>query len=380
MAGLLDSPLMYMLPGLLGQQNNLGGNLLGGLSAYAQDQQYSDKLARQSTVDAQNARLTELQIKAAQSAAAKSERISAATGRLSAYQSHLNPPAGTPVDPSQNAYIGTGFSPEGDAILVNPASNTSPGGSYGVTPIYTRGPNGNLQAWQADSSGNLRLMDFGDGVKPVRPVNFQDVGGQLKVYGYGSSTPVVPDVPKTLPPQDTVEHKGDVAQEVAERGAQGGLNVAAIDEYDTSMRGANYLLANLDGLIDHPGMPLGVGGSSWVPALPGTDLADFVTRHDQVKGAAFLQAYQALKGGGPITDIEGKKAEEAVARLNRAQTEKEFVNAVKEFQVEIRKLMAIARKKAFKTGGGGGSTAQPGGNNGTIRYGQGADGQLVLLP
>jgi hypothetical protein len=39
---------------------------------------------------------------------------------------------------------------------------------------------------------------------------------------------------------------------------------------------------------------------------------------DQVKGLNFLEAYQQLKGGGPITDIEGKQATAARSRLDAA--------------------------------------------------------------
>jgi len=39
---------------------------------------------------------------------------------------------------------------------------------------------------------------------------------------------------------------------------------------------------------------------------------------EQVKGLNFLEAYQQLKGGGPITDIEGKQATAARSRLDAA--------------------------------------------------------------
>jgi hypothetical protein len=39
---------------------------------------------------------------------------------------------------------------------------------------------------------------------------------------------------------------------------------------------------------------------------------------DQLQGLNFLEAYQSLKGGGPITDIEGKQATAARTRINSA--------------------------------------------------------------
>ena len=43
---------------------------------------------------------------------------------------------------------------------------------------------------------------------------------------------------------------------------------------------------------------------------------------EQIRGKNFLTAYQQLKGGGAITEIEGTKAEAAQARLvHRAEQE-----------------------------------------------------------
>ena len=43
-----------------------------------------------------------------------------------------------------------------------------------------------------------------------------------------------------------------------------------------------------------------------------------------------MEAYKGLKGGGQITEIEGAKAQQAIARIGRAQSEKEFKIALQE--------------------------------------------------
>ena len=43
--------------------------------------------------------------------------------------------------------------------------------------------------------------------------------------------------------------------------------------------------------------------------IPGTGSKRFGTRAAQLKGQAFLQAFEALKGAGQITEMEGAKAE-----------------------------------------------------------------------
>jgi hypothetical protein len=59
----------------------------------------------------------------------------------------------------------------------------------------------------------------------------------------------------------------------------------------------------------------------------GTDLQ---VKIDQLKGKAFLQAFESLKGGGAISEREGTAAAEAQARLNQAQSGKAYKEALDE--------------------------------------------------
>ena len=58
---------------------------------------------------------------------------------------------------------------------------------------------------------------------------------------------------------------------------------------------------------------------------------DLIVKIDQLKGNVFLQAYESLKGSGQITEIEGIKAEAAIARMNRAQGAPAFKEALNDF-------------------------------------------------
>lgn len=99
-------------------------------------------------------------------------------------------------------------------------------------------------------------------------------------------------------------------------------------------------------LVNHPGKSYAVGTSSVMPVVPGTDAAGFMSRLDQIRGEAFLQAYERLRGGGAITQIEGEKGEQAIARLSRAQSEEEFDQAVADLQDVIAVGLARARRRA----------------------------------
>lgn len=94
----------------------------------------------------------------------------------------------------------------------------------------------------------------------------------------------------------------------------------------------------------HPGLSQAVGLSSTLPIIPGTQAADFMAVLDQIHGANFLQAYNQLRGGGQITEIEGKKAENAIARLQRSQSEPAFKQSLKDLSDVLQKGLERAKK------------------------------------
>lgn len=108
-----------------------------------------------------------------------------------------------------------------------------------------------------------------------------------------------------------------------------------LDKLKTSERSYKFITGLLDQLENHPGRKWSTGGTSILPAAPGTDAMDYKVLLDQMKGNAFMQAYAGLKGGGQITEVEGKKATEAIARLNPMQSEEGYLKALKEFRSQI---------------------------------------------
>ena len=112
---------------------------------------------------------------------------------------------------------------------------------------------------------------------------------------------------------------------------------------------ADYSLSLLDALKNHKGLSGSVGLpniSGALGGIRGTNEADFHSRLDQITGQNFLQAFESLKGGGQITEIEGKKASDAIARLNTAQTEPEFIKAVDELKSVISGIKNRAKRLA----------------------------------
>ena len=114
---------------------------------------------------------------------------------------------------------------------------------------------------------------------------------------------------------------------------------------------ADYLVTKIDALVSHPGFETSVGlkGPSlgfglWNPP-PGTDAANWAQRFKEVKGGAFTQAIEVMRGLGALSDREGAAASAAIERMDQSQTETEFKEAAKDFQDVIKRNIDRNREK-----------------------------------
>jgi hypothetical protein len=139
----------------------------------------------------------------------------------------------------------------------------------------------------------------------------------------------------------------------AEGAAEGERRAAAKADLPRATAQADELLRLTDELLKHPGLDIAVGKSSMLGAqkIPGTDARDFTIRLDQIKGKQFLEAFQSLKGSGAITETEGRKATEAIARMDTSSSEAEFRQAVRDFQDVVRAGLERSRARAGEGGG-----------------------------
>lgn len=104
----------------------------------------------------------------------------------------------------------------------------------------------------------------------------------------------------------------------------------------------------------HPGASRGVGVVGSLPSAPGTDTRGFDALVGQAKGQTFLQAFESLKGAGAISEGEGKKATEAIARLDQAQSKTDFFKAIKDLESVIMTGLEVAKRRAVGDFGAGG--------------------------
>lgn len=213
------------------------------------------------------------------------------------------------------------------------------GGKVGLSPIYGRDAEGNPVILQATDQGRVIQPQLPDGVTLSRDPIRMDVGN-----GFVLMDPITRQQIGFIPK--------DVEGEAAAKAA-GGVKGKAAAEAEAgapkALAQADQMLAIIDGVANDPqlGNALGWAGYGVIPDVPGVNTAPRA-RIDQLKGATFLQAYDALKGGGQITEVEGTKAESAIARLKQTQEESEFRAALK----DLRDVVSAARERALRIGGG----------------------------
>lgn len=129
---------------------------------------------------------------------------------------------------------------------------------------------------------------------------------------------------------------------------------------DASVSATANQIAVIDKALRHPGRETATGLSGTLAPsnyVPGTDATDFRAVLDQIGGSAFLQAFESLKGGGAISEVEGKKATDAIARLSRKQSDAEFERSLK----DLRQVMTTGYKRLSgkEYGGGEAPNAAP---------------------
>jgi hypothetical protein len=104
----------------------------------------------------------------------------------------------------------------------------------------------------------------------------------------------------------------------------------AVEGGDTAMP-PDPALASILGMVQGRVPPLSQAGE------------DLKVKVEQIAGVAFLQAFETLKGAGAITQVEGEKATQAIARLSRTQSPEAFKASLFEFTDIVRRGVEKAR-------------------------------------
>lgn len=212
---------------------------------------------------------------------------------------------------------------------------------YGLNPQYGTDEQGNPVLIQLSKSGTAQRTPLPEGVQLSKEPIKLDAGTHFVLLDPITRQPIG-QIAKDLAGAEAAKATGK---------AQGEAQAAV-----PATRGmASLIDSQVQALKSDPYLPEMLGPiNSRKPNLT-ADAARVQGKIDQLKGGAFLQARQMLKGGGAITDYEGQKAEAAFARMATAQRVEDFNAALDEFNAAVQQGLAKLEAQA----GGGAAPAQP---------------------
>lgn len=156
----------------------------------------------------------------------------------------------------------------------------------------------------------------------------------------------------TIPPGYQLEQNGNTYRMVPIPGSPAAQKASEGEDAVKSRSAAlDQNIKLVEDLIQHPGMSdvVGVPGSVSGAvtrvtghALPATDAAGFQSKLKQIQGKLFLEAFENLKGGGQITEAEGRKATDAMSRLGHTEVRESEYRAAAE---ELLSVFRAARER-----------------------------------
>jgi hypothetical protein len=207
-------------------------------------------------------------------------------------------------------------------------------GEYSLTPQFGTDEKGNTVLLQTGKSGEAIRTKLPEGVKVSSGIEKIDLGTQWGI------------IDKRTGQMVGTQSKDIVGKESAEeRGKAQGIAQAALPAVEMT---AKTTIDQIDKFMESKGFNEVFGAvdqfrPNWTMSGDGRDA---LARFKQLSGRAFLEGRSMLKGGGAITDFESNKAESAIARLDRSQSEADAKAALEDFKSAVReganKLKATA--------------------------------------
>lgn len=217
----------------------------------------------------------------------------------------------------------------------------------------------NIREWEAFNK--LSKEDQARYLTMKRSNPYQNFGGFMALPNQAAPGQFQAVVEKTPPPEQMPGFKGAQAYQTAAGGVQGTQQATAAVNLPQTIAQAEESIKLIDSILDDPAMPKVVGvpeslsGATSRMGAPvmGSPEAGFMAKVDQLTGRQFLQAFETLKGGGQITEVEGKKATDAISRMTKlGQSEESYRQAAEEFKQIIQNAVNRAKMKAGQSAGG----------------------------
>lgn len=228
-------------------------------------------------------------------------------------------------------------SPEWEQFFLN--NGKMPGTDatqYGTSLNYFTRKDGSLGAYVIGQDGQPKEIALPEGAAWAQGVEKIDLGTEWGLYDKRTGT-MIGREPKNVSGEAAAKAEGTKAGEAAADAKTALPNIIAQSQQSLDL---------IHSIMTDPALPSITGmvqGRLPPMSQAGTDLA---VKIEQLQGKTFLEAFASLKGGGAITEREGQAAQEAIARLNRAQSTDAYIQALNELAQIIQTGMARAQAKA----------------------------------
>lgn len=198
--------------------------------------------------------------------------------------------------------------------------------------------------YQGQVSGGAvqSTKEFGRGLSKVTYKN-----GSFKYFNNGVEITDTAAIQTAIAAEKAFDNEQAGAKRRAEEEGKGaGKNTVKLRETIEGLAALVQKSERLVGLMyNHGGMARATGQYGRITdlgLLPGTPEGnsprEFATLHNQLAGSIFLSAFEQLKGGGQITEIEGEKATQAASNVDRLLRPVEYRDALMNFLQSLKDL------------------------------------------
>jgi len=152
--------------------------------------------------------------------------------------------------------------------------------------------------------------------------------------GQGQVNPLTSTVTDVVTPEAATGREAILAEEKAKSGAIGKAQGEARTKLEPYRIEAKATTDFIDLLRNHPGKESALGPGSLLnkTVIPGSTRADFLSQLETLSGKQFSIAYETLRGGGTITEVETSEAKRALGNMETAQSVESFDSALDLFE------------------------------------------------
>jgi len=217
---------------------------------------------------------------------------------------------------------------------------------FGKAGSVFQGQDGKFYTVQFGSKGQRNIMPVETGGQPLTPAKGVGIVGD-EMYDSATGLPR-----RNVAPQIAGK---EAAEKIGEARGQ------AVADLPRKQMQAEGILKTVRQIREHPGLGGNFGVSGAFPNIPGGQSANANTLIEQMRGKAFLEAFNQLRGGGAITEAEGQKATVSLIRAQNAQSKEAFIEALADFEYSVMTGMELARRQAGIGGPNGNVGVSPNG-------------------